>query len=171
MGNTLPEGHDSCRPASDCHTPEQIAMDNMGPAGDYPRLYDVAPDDRGDFGMPAVGSGFGPGRMWTTPADAKVDRVRGIIKEATDLYERKAAGYAHAGGDGADALGAKGQFSDINRKFWKLKGMLWDETIPTNPDEGCGESAEEVLMDLIGHAALTIDFLRQQPGPVTGPQS
>lgn len=135
------------------------------------------PYDRGEFGMPGIGGGdiithtpewqAAPARVFVEPRQAgknKVFRVLGILKEAEDLYRRKASRYEHGGGDTADVLGAKGQFADINRKFWVLKGMLWDETISPYPDKGEGESVEEVLMDFIGHAALTIDFLRQSQG-------
>jgi hypothetical protein len=126
--------------------------------------------DRGEFGFPHTGSEMGKGlydRLWSIdegPHEQKVSRVCNIMDEAQTLYKRKSAGYKTADGDPADVLGIKGQFSDINRKFWKLKGMLWDETIPIEVDKGMGESAEEVLMDFIGHAALTIDMLRRQRG-------
>lgn len=107
----------------------------------------------------------GIGRFWLmgpeSQADEKVDRVCNIMDEAQSLYRRKAQGYQTKDGDAANILGVKGQFSDINRKFWRLKGMLWDEIVPMYPDAGSGENVEEILMDLIGHAALTIEFIRQ----------
>lgn len=58
-------------------------------------------------------------------------------------------------GDTAYNLGAKGQFADINRKFYKLKRSLWeDETLEF-------ESVEEILEDMLGHILLTLDFLRE----------
>lgn len=129
--------------------------------------------DRGEFGMPHMGKiamgispfDVGPGRIWiVTPDEEKVERVSNIMDEAQTLYKRKAAGYKGVEGDTADILGAKGQFADINRKFWRLKAMLWDEVVPMYPDAGAGESVEEILMDFIGHAALTIDYLRQAQG-------
>lgn len=117
--------------------------------------------DRGEFGMPTVGrlfDSFIPGE------GQKVMRVCDIMDEALTLYKRKAAGYTGVDGDTANHLGAKGQFADINRKFWRLKAMLWDEVVPMYPDAGAGETVEEILMDLIGHAALTIDFLRESQG-------
>jgi hypothetical protein len=84
------------------------------------------------------------------------------MDEAQSLYRRKAAGYKGVEGDLADHLGVKGQFVDINRKFWRMKAMLWDEVVPKYPEPGAGENVEEVLMDFIGHAALTIDFLRRE---------
>jgi hypothetical protein len=131
--------------------------------------------DRSEFGMAALGAcaknmvagmNIIADRMMITEAldNDKPSRVCNIMDEAQTLYRRKARGYEHAGGDTADVLGAKGQFADINRKFWVLKGMLWDETITPYPDAGEGEDVEQVLMDFIGHAALTIDFLRQSQG-------
>lgn len=125
--------------------------------------------DRGDFGMPTIGGSWvtiGPGELRLVPDDdvpvgPKQERVCNIMDEAQALYKRKAAGYRGVEGDLADHLGVKGQFVDINRKFWKIKAMLWDEVVPMYPDAGAGEDVEEILMDFIGHAALTIDFIRQ----------
>lgn len=81
-------------------------------------------------------------------------RVMAILDEARDLFLQKNKGY----GDTAYFLGAKGQYSDIYRKVGKLKHTLWDgHPIP----EG-SESNEEMLMDLIGHCLLTIDFIRTE---------
>jgi hypothetical protein len=122
------------------------------------------------FGHPGVGSAARfihhqdmkdmPIRFPRAPKSDQGARVYSIIDEARDLFVVKNDNY----GDTAQFLGAKGQFADINRKFWKLYGMLWTETIPMYPDRGEGESVEEVLMDFIGHCALTIDFLRQEQG-------
>jgi hypothetical protein len=51
-------------------------------------------------------------------------------------------------------LGVKAQFIDINRKFWKLKSILWDGNEPEF------ESAEEILFDFIGHSLMAIYFQR-----------
>jgi hypothetical protein len=121
--------------------------------------------ERGHFGMPTLGRVAHAYELETEIChghDDKVSRVCNIMDEAQDLYKRKARGYKQVGGgDSADVLGAKGQFSDINRKFWVLKAMLWDEVVEPYPDQGEGEDVEQILMDLIGHASLTIDFLRQ----------
>lgn len=72
-----------------------------------------------------------------------------ILPSVLDRFIVKNADY----GDTASFLGAKGQFADINPKFWKLKKSLWDgETLH-------GESLEEILADLIGHCLLTLYFL------------
>lgn len=133
-------------------------------------------EDRGEFGLP-MGVRVIPGvtglvkemKGYTfdhvmARADDKVSRICNIMDEAQTLYKTKAAGYKGVEGDTADHLGAKGQFADISRKFWRLKAMLWDEVVPMYPDAGAGESVEEILMDFIGHAALTIDYLRQARG-------
>lgn len=88
------------------------------------------------------------------PPTEQASRVDLILGEARELYMRKAAGYKST----ADFLGAKGQFADMNRKFWRIYSMLWTEEVP--PDDG--EGVEEILMDLMGHCALTIDFLRRE---------
>ena len=84
------------------------------------------------------------------PTSAQAMEVLDILREAQELFLHKNRGY----GNTAEYLGAKGQFSDIYRKVGKLKHTLWDGNEPV------GESIEEMCMDLIGHCALTIHFLR-----------
>jgi hypothetical protein len=60
-------------------------------------------------------------------------------------------------GDGAQKLGLKGQFADINRKVLKLERALWDD-VPL-----VGEPIEVVLQDLIAHCLLTLDMLARHP--------
>lgn len=86
-----------------------------------------------------------------TPLSSQASRVLEISAEALELFLDKNRGY----GNTAYNLGARGQYADMNRKFGKLKHTLWDG----NP--AVGESIEEMLMDLVGHALLTIDFIRQ----------
>ena len=76
--------------------------------------------------------------------------VTAILIEALALFLEKNRGY----GNTSEHLGARGQYADMHRKMGKLKHTLWDG----NP--AVGESVEEMCMDLIGHAALTINFLR-----------
>lgn len=83
------------------------------------------------------------------------DRILGeIAPEWAAQFERKAQDY----GDGHEFLGVRGQFSDMNRKFQKLKRFMWDDPMA----EPVGESLEEILFDMIGHCFLTIDLLRQE---------
>lgn len=77
--------------------------------------------------------------------------VTAILIEALALFLEKNQGY----GNTSEHLGARGQYADMHRKMGKLKHTLWDG----NP--AVGESIEEMCMDLIGHAALTINFLRE----------
>lgn len=132
----------------------------------HPNPSDHEPE-RGLFGFPGAGvrAMIGELQSYQYPpdrSDVKIERVCDIMDEAQSLYRRKAAGYKGVEGDLADHLGVKGQFVDINRKFWRMKAMLWDEVVPKYPEPGAGENVEEVLMDFIGHAALTIDFLRRE---------
>lgn len=53
-------------------------------------------------------------------------------------------------------LGSKGQFADINRKFWKLKRAVWDEK------ELTGEPLIEVIQDLLGHLFLLLETLEME---------
>lgn len=119
--------------------------------------------DHGDeFGYPAVGSKYAPpiNISNNTVFDAEpsispqAERVCNIMDQAQALFKDKNRGY----GDTSYALGARGQFADVWRKVGKLRHTLWDG------NEAVGEDMEEMLMDLIGHCALTIDFLRMGDG-------
>lgn len=117
--------------------------------GDYQRIFDVIraaeeiwKDVRAD------------------PNAYATDQARVIFTEvlgpALERFVRKNADY----GGTAKFLGARGQFADINPKFWKLKRALWDG------EKLVGESVEEILQDLIGHCLLTLYFLSQGPDGV-----
>lgn len=80
----------------------------------------------------------------------QAERVVEIVLEALALFLEKNRGY----GNTSEHLGARGQYADMHRKMGKLKHTLWDGS------SAVGESIEEMCMDLIGHAALTINFLR-----------
>lgn len=86
------------------------------------------------------------------PIDSQAYRVVGIFEEAIALFLEKNSGY---GDRSAYNLGAMGQFADMNRKMEKLRHILWEG------NEAVGESVEEVLQDLMGHCALTIDFIQK----------
>jgi hypothetical protein len=78
-----------------------------------------------------------------------------ILPAVLERFVRKNADY----GDSAKFLGAKGQFADINPKFWKLYRALW------LGERLVGESVEEILHDLIGHCLLSLYFMdTDQPG-------
>jgi hypothetical protein len=47
-------------------------------------------------------------------------------------------------------LGERAQFIDINRKFWKLFHIVWEEIPPEF------ESGQEIKMDLIGHLLMSL---------------
>jgi hypothetical protein len=52
-------------------------------------------------------------------------------------------------------LGLKGEFANINRKTGKLYQGIWQG----DPAAFESESCEEVLMDMIGHCLLALDYL------------
>lgn len=61
--------------------------------------------------------------------------------------------FAIAAGDYRDAyklLGEKGQFSDINRKYWKLKHAVWDGQSLE------GEDVNQIAEDIICHCLLLL---------------
>lgn len=88
-----------------------------------------------------------PDRHFATTQASAI--FREVLPSVLERFVRKNADY----GNTAAFLGAKGQFADINPKFWKLKRALWDgQTLQ-------GESLEEILADLVGHCLLTLYFL------------
>lgn len=93
----------------------------------------------------------------TCNADDLSPQARRVFKIVGDVLTHFVKKNRSYGARSSYDLGAKGQFSDIYRKVLKLKSTLWDG------GPVYGESLEEVCGDLIGHAALTIDFLRGGP--------
>lgn len=75
-----------------------------------------------------------------------------LLPEWMDQFSSKAADY----GDTHLFLGSKGQFSDLNRKFWKLYRAVWLRK------DMAHESAEEIAFDMIGHCFLLIESLRRE---------
>lgn len=92
--------------------------------------------------------------MSNTLRDMILD-IDGIADETRSLFAQKSKDYGESETNPmARFLGLRGQFSDINRKFWKLKRALWDG------EELDGEDAVEICMDMIGHCWLTIAMIR-----------
>jgi hypothetical protein len=90
-------------------------------------------------------------------------RVSGILDEVQVKFNQRNADYRDADGfEPSEVLGIRGQFAELWRKVWKLKNALWDGR------EMVGESAEEILMDLMGHCALAIDMIRRKRDGVQG---
>lgn len=79
-----------------------------------------------------------------------------ITPEVIEHFKQKQKDYS--GGPAFLLLGSKGQFSDINRKFWKLYAALWEGK------ELEGEQPEEILKDFIGHCLLAIYAIRMEDG-------
>lgn len=84
-------------------------------------------------------------------ANAKINLF--IIPEVLKRFNFKDQDY----GDAFKLLGEKGQFSDINRKFWKLYNAIWLGR------ELVGEQPDEIAEDIIGHCLLLIYLLRFPP--------
>lgn len=93
------------------------------------------------------------------------EQAKSIFREILpDVLARFVEKNADYGDDTAAFLGAKGQFADINPKFWKLKKALWDG------EKLEGEPVEEILADLIGHCLLTLHFLNEQKPEFLAPE-
>lgn len=78
-----------------------------------------------------------------------------IAPEVLTRFSSKGSDY----GDSWRLLGAKGQFSDINRKFWKLYNSIWLDR------DLVGEQPDECVEDIIGHCFLLLYILRREPTP------
>jgi hypothetical protein len=76
-----------------------------------------------------------------------------IVPNAIESFRDKARDYR--GGPAFLNLGAKGQFSDINRKFWKLYHAIWEDGRLE------GEQPYEIVEDMIGHCFLLLYCLRK----------
>lgn len=77
-----------------------------------------------------------------------------IIPEVVEFFKGKTRDYE--GGPAFMLLGSRGQFADMNRKFWKLYQAMWEgKTLE-------GEQPEEILMDFAGHVFLSIYCLRSE---------
>lgn len=94
------------------------------------------------------------GEKFLPPPHAQAERVCNIFDEAQLLYKTKAQGYGESDGDD---LGVKGQYADMHRKWKRLKAHMWEG----KPWADGEESFEEVLMDFMGHIAMTIEFSRR----------
>lgn len=90
-----------------------------------------------------------------------------ILPGLLNHFLRKNQGYQLSGENLAEILGAKGQWGDLFRKVMVTKAVLWDGQealiLRSQVDmEGVEtESVEERLEDIVGHALLAIDMLRQ----------
>lgn len=69
------------------------------------------------------------------------------MKAATQRFINKAMDYDPSV---FKFLGEKGQFSDMSRKFLKMKSVVWDGTIKDLNNE----SLVEIIDDLIGHCLI-----------------
>lgn len=80
------------------------------------------------------------------------DILTDVFPTWLDLFQMKSREY----GDAAFDLGPRAQFVDMNRKFVKLRRALWEGKELTT------ESIDEILLDLIGHAFLTLEMRRRE---------
>lgn len=99
-----------------------------------------------------------PDHVWVMPEDedrGPYDTIfNEYVPEVIDFFRRKSEHYRSA--EGFMTLGAKGQFADINRKFWPLKQAIWEGRPLT------GEQPDEIIKDLIGHCFLMLWCLRNE---------
>lgn len=90
-----------------------------------------------------------------------------ILPGLLSQFLRKNRSYQLSSENLAEMLGAKGQWGDLFRKIMVTKSALWDGkggyllTADKLIDDAYEESVEERLEDIVGHALLAIDMLRQ----------
>ena len=72
------------------------------------------------------------------------------------LTEKKSADY---GVECWQALGLKSVFTDINRKYWRLKNLIWHG----NPAKVSDENIEDTLLDLANHCLQGLLLLKDDP--------
>jgi hypothetical protein len=95
-----------------------------------------------------------PGSLMTMgDPDPTTSHGRYIIQELLPEWARLFVAKSNDYGETANHLGAAGQYADMHRKMGKLKRALWDGATLD------GEQPREILMDLIGHAFLTIHYI------------
>lgn len=87
-------------------------------------------------------------------ADAYREINGKITGQVLDLFRSKQAD--HPGEGHFLLLGSRGQFAELNKKFWKLYHAVW------NGSELIGEPVEEVASDMVGHLLLMIYCLRHE---------
>lgn len=106
---------------------------------------------------------LGPGRLFNYALTPPTELARRIAEqhmpEAMDHFFMRNAEY---GDDDDFNLGSRGQYVDISRKVQKLKRRLWEGE--PEPDEGMGESNKVIVMELIGHLLMTMDYMEQEEG-------
>jgi len=86
--------------------------------------------------------------MTVDAAEAYQEIFDRIIPEAIEFFKSKTKDYE--GGPAFQLLGTRGQFADINRKFWKLFHIVWEGKPPEF------ESESEIKMDMIGHLLMSL---------------
>lgn len=77
-----------------------------------------------------------------------------ITPQVIEHFKTKQRDYS--GGPAFLFLGSKGQFSDLNRKFWKLYAAVWEGK------ELEGEQPIEIAEDMIGHLLLLIYTMMEE---------
>lgn len=137
--------------------------------------------DRGEFGMPGLGRSVSV--EWNAVDEEGEDRqvaflvlkrnirtylanriVKVHVQEALDHFLARNAEY---GDDNDFNLGLAGQYVDISRKVQKLKRRWWKH----EPARDGEESDRVIVMELIGHLLMSMEYLDQAEEGDDGPTS
>ena len=86
--------------------------------------------------------------MQTNPYDTMVNK---ILPQLVKRFREKSSDY----GDVFKELGIAGQYSDMHRKMYKLKRVMWYSGSLQ------GEQADEILADLFGNILISLYLLNE----------
>ena len=75
--------------------------------------------------------------------------IKSVLAQGVARFVDKSQDYPP---EGYRFLGERGQFSDIARKFFKLKDAVWDGK------QLKGEQVDEICEDLIGHLLILLSL-------------
>jgi hypothetical protein len=134
--------------------------------GPLPEIAGLTPDrivGRVELGHPGVGVGIIPPQVVWDPStwSQHIPNVRtALARRIVDRHLPRALEHflqrnAEYGDDAEFELGIKGQYPDISRKVKKLKRRWWEDEEPKAGEE----SDETIVMELIGHLLMSLDYM------------
>lgn len=97
--------------------------------------------------------------LWGGESDELYAIMTHHLPNWAELFATKNGEYQDDLGS-AFVLGEKGQFSDMWRKFMKLKRAMWEG----NEESLVTEGVDEIILDLIGHCFLSLEMRRRRLG-------
>jgi hypothetical protein len=106
------------------------------------------------------------GTVFAPPADAVLQENQKpdfVAKFALDVVAARLDGLARYGqNDNWNALGSKGVFVDLSRKYNRIKSVVWDQSAP--PAETTSETCADTLLDMAVYCAFMAESIRRATG-------